>query len=356
MDARIDVRTQTRGDEATVRAALMSETGGPSVLRLQDVDRPEPAPNEVLLEVAACGMCGHDQADRMGLTTIPLPEILGHEIAGTVVEVGSKVQRFQVGDRVAKKQFTTCGHCAACLAGREIQCAQRIFNYGGFAEYVTARESTLLPVPDGVDLAAASVVACAVGTCLQALRRIARVQPGETVVVTGAGGGLGLHGVQVAAALGATVIAITSTADKAAQLSKIGAAHVITTDTADYWKKILNVTEGRGAEVVLDNVGHPKLFSQCFRGLAHAGRYVFTGQVGAERVSFFPAFVFAKEAVITGSASTSMSTFVDSMALVADGLVIPVVETYPLDDVVRAFEDLDARRVVGRAVIVPAAG
>jgi len=334
----------------------MSETGGPSVIRLSDVDRPRPAPDEVLLEVAACGMCGHDQADRMGLTTIPLPEILGHEIAGVVAEVGAKVQHFQVGDRVARKQFTTCGRCAACLAGREVQCAQREFNYGGFAEFVTARESTLLPVPEGVGLAEASVVACAVGTCLQALRRIARVQQGETVVVTGAGGGLGLHGVQVASALGATVIAVTGSVDKAKQLATLGADHVVTTDSGDFWKQIMEVTDGRGAEVVLDNVGHPKLFSQCFRGLAHAGRYVFTGQVGADRVSFFPAFVFAKEAVITGSASTLMSTFVDSMALVADGAVKPVVQAYPLDDVVRAFEDLDARRVTGRAVIVPAAG
>jgi acryloyl-coenzyme A reductase len=331
----------------------MRETGGPDVVRLDEVERPVPADDEVLLAVAACGMCGHDQADRMGLTTIPLPEVLGHEVAGTVVEVGAKVQHVAVGDRVAKKQFTTCGRCPSCLAGREIQCPQRTFNYGGFAEFVTARESTLLPVPAEIDLAAASVVACAVGTGLQALRRIAHLVPGETVVVTGAGGGLGLHGVQVAAALGATVIALTGSPDKSAQLKELGADHVISTGDGDYWRQVMDATHGRGAEVVLDNVGHPKVFSQCFRGLAHAGRYVFTGQVTGERVGFFPAFVFGKEAVITGSASTLMSTFVDAMALVADGRVRPVVEQYPLDDVVRAFTDLDARRVVGRAVIVP---
>jgi D-arabinose 1-dehydrogenase-like Zn-dependent alcohol dehydrogenase len=331
----------------------MSETGGPEVVRLTEIDRPVPADDEVLLQVAACGMCGHDQADRMGLTTIPLPEILGHEIAGTVVEVGAKVQHVQPGDRVAKKQFTTCGRCPACFAGREIQCPDRVFNYGGFAEFVTAKESTLLPIPDGIGMAAASVVACAVGTCLQALRRIAHLLPGETVVVTGAGGGLGLHGVQVAAAMGATVIALTSSAEKAGQLKGLGADHVVTTADGDYWRQIMDVTDGRGAEVVLDNVGHPKVFSQCFRGLAHGGRYVFTGQVTGERVGFFPAFVFGKEAVITGSASTLMSTFVDAMQLVADGKVTPVVAEYPLDDVVRAFADLDARRIVGRAVIVP---
>lgn len=331
----------------------MSETGGPEVVRLTEIDRPVPADDEVLLQVGACGMCGHDQADRMGLTTIPLPEILGHEIAGTVVDVGAKVLHVKPGDRVAKKQFTTCGRCLACLAGREIQCADRVFNYGGFAEFVTARESTLLPVPDGVGLAEASVVACAVGTCLQALRRIAKLLPGETAVVTGAGGGLGLHGVQVAAAMGATVIALTSSPEKSAQLKGLGADHVVTTADGDVWRRIMDVTDGRGAEVVLDNVGHPKVFSQCFRGLAHGGRYVFTGQVTSERIGLYPAFVFGKEAVITGSASTLMSTFVDSMQLVADGLVTPLVAEYPLDDVVRAFTDLDGRRIIGRAVIVP---
>lgn len=336
-----------------MRAATMRETGGPNVLELQDVAQPDPADEEVLLKVAACGMCGHDQADRQGLTTIPLPEVLGHEVAGTVAAVGNKVQRFTSGDRVAMKQFTTCGRCAACLAGRELQCPERSFNYGGFAEYLSARETALLPVPDHVDLADASVVACAVGTCLQALRRIAKVVPGETVVVTGAGGGLGLHGVQVAAALGAQVVAVTSSLSKADQLKGLGAGHVVTTEGGDYWRQIMDVTGGRGAEVVLDNVGHPKVFSQCFRGLAYAGRYVFTGQVTGERVGLYPAFVFGKEAVITGSASTLMSTFVDSLEMVADGRVTPVVTTYPLDDVVRAFADLDNRRVLGRAVIVP---
>lgn len=336
-----------------MRAAMMRETGGPDVLQLQDVDRPEPGENEVLVEVAACGMCGHDQADRMGLTTIPLPEILGHEVAGTVAATGAKVQRFAPGDRVAMKQFTTCGRCRACLAGREIQCNDRSFNYGGFAEYLTVRESALLSVPDEVDLASASIIACAVGTCLQALRRVAKVLPGETVVVTGAGGGLGLHGVQVAAALGAQVVAVTGSTAKADQLKGLGADHVVTTEGGDYWRRIMDVTGGRGADVVLDNVGHPKLFSQCFRGLAHAGRYVFTGQVTGERVGLYPAFVFGKEAVITGSASTLMSTFVDSLEMVADGRVTPVVTTYPLDDVVLAFSDLDDRRVLGRAVIVP---
>jgi D-arabinose 1-dehydrogenase-like Zn-dependent alcohol dehydrogenase len=318
-----------------------------------EVARPVPAADEVLVQVAACGMCGHDQADRLGLIAIPLPVILGHEVAGTVVEVGAKVRHLSVGDRVAGKQYSHCGSCRECLAGREMDCPRRAFTYGGFAEYVALPGSSLLPVPEDVDLAAASVVACAVGSCLQALDRIGHVLPGETVVVTGAGGGLGLHGVQVAAALGARVIALTGSAAKAAQLAAVGARHVVTTGDDDWWPRLLDLTDGRGADVVLDNVGHPAVFRQAFRGLARRGRYVFTGQVAGQPVSLHPAFLFHKEAVLTGSTSTVMSTFADALAMVAVGRVAPVVTPYPLDEVVGAFADLDARKVTGRIVLVP---
>lgn len=336
-----------------MRAAVVHETGGPSVLRLEEVEHPTPSPTQVVVQVAACGMCGHDQADRLGLTKIPLPEVLGHELAGTVVEVGSKVRHFEVGDRVAAKQFTTCGHCSLCLSGRELECPRKSFNYGGYAEYVAVEDSVLLPVPETLDLADATVVACAVGTCLQALKRIAQLRAGETVLVTGAGGGLGVHGMQVVAAMGGIPVAVTSSPAKEKQLLALGAAHVVTTNEKDYWRQILDITNGKGAEVVLDNVGHPDVFSGCFRGLSRGGRYVITGQTTSERVSFYPAFIFGKEAVITGSASTSMATFVESMEMVGDGRVKAVVEKFPLDEVVEAAVVMDDRRVTGRAVLVP---
>ena len=336
-----------------MRAAVVSEPGGPEVARVVEVARPAPAPGEVLVAVAACGMCGHDQADRQGLMRIPLPVVLGHEIAGTVVEVGPAVGHLRVGDRVACKQYGHCGRCRACFAGDEMDCPRKAFTYGGFAEYVALPESSLLPVPDGVDLASAAVVACAVGSCLQALDPIARLRHGETVLVTGAGGGLGLHGVQVAAALGARVVALTSSAAKTEQLAKVGAEHVVVTGDGDWWPHLLDLTDGRGVEVVLDNVGHPAVFRQAFRGLARRGRYVFTGQVAGQPITLHPAFLFHKEAVLTGSASTVMATFADAMAMVAAGRVAPVVTPYPLDAVESAFHDLDARAVTGRIVLVP---
>jgi D-arabinose 1-dehydrogenase-like Zn-dependent alcohol dehydrogenase len=338
-----------------VRAAVLSRTGGPDALGLVDLDRPRPGPGEVLVQVAGCGVCGHDQADRAGLLDIPLPAVLGHEISGVVVETGAGVTRLVPGDRVAGKQYATCGRCAACTTGDELRCPEKAFTYGGYAEYAVLRETSLLAVPPEVDLVAASVVACAVGTGLQALRGRAGLRPGETVLVTGAGGGLGLHGVQVAAALGARVVALTGDAGKADRLRELGADEVVVARD-EAWRAVLDVTGGNGADVVLDNVGHPDVFRQAFRALADRGRYVLTGQVGSAPLRVHPAFVFAKDAVLTGSGSTLLSTFGDAMAMVADGRVTPLVTRYPLDDVARAFHDLDDRRVTGRAVLVPTTG
>ncbi|HTE86264.1 MAG TPA: alcohol dehydrogenase catalytic domain-containing protein [Dehalococcoidia bacterium] len=336
-----------------MKAAVLHETGGPEAFRLEDVPVPPPGPTQVLIKVAACGMCGHDQADRSGLTNVEMPVILGHEVSGTVVDLGPKASHFQAGDRVACKQFTTCGWCRACQSGRDVECDQRSFNYGGFAEFVAIEERALLPVPDEVDLAEASVVACALGSCVHALRQIARLAFGETVLVTGAGGGLGLHGLQFARSLGARTIALTTSPDKVEKLQQCGADAVVLAGGDAYWQNILAANAGNPVDVVLDNVGHPAVFTPCFWALARGGRYVFTGQVERRKVEFYPAFVLGKEAIITGSGSTRSFEFMDAMESVRTGSVRPVIERFPLDSVVEAWRRMDARQVFGRAVLVP---
>ena len=218
-----------------MKAAVIYETGGPEVIKVEDVPDPKPGPADVVIKVAACGLCGHDQADRQGLTHVDKPAILGHEISGTVVAVGDKVHTFKDGDRVASKQFTTCGWCEKCRGGREMECPQRHFNYGGYAEYVAMSEQSIIQVPDDVDLVGASVVACCVGTCLRALEHVAKLMPGESVVVTGTGGGLGIHGIQVAKAMGARTIGITSSPQKVEALRGCGAETVVLSESSDYW-------------------------------------------------------------------------------------------------------------------------
>ena len=336
-----------------MKAAVLRQTGGPDAFTLEDVPAPRPGPTQVLIKIAACGMCGHDQADRSGLTKVPMPVILGHEVSGTVVGLGESASHFHAGDTVASRQFTTCGWCRPCLSGRDVECPRRAFNYGGFAEYVALEERALLPVPDGVDLVEASVVACALGSCVHALRQIAGLSAGESVVVTGAGGGLGLHGLQFARALGGRPIALTTSPQKTDELLRRGAASVVLAQGDDYWRDILAANGGEPVDVVLDNVGHPDVFTPCFRALAHGGRYVFTGQVQRRKVEFYPAFVLGKEAIITGAGSTRAFEFLDALDSVRNGSVQPVIERFRLDDFAEAWRQMDARQVTGRAVLIP---
>jgi acryloyl-coenzyme A reductase len=335
-----------------MKAVVFSETGGPEVLRYEDVPDPTPTATQVVVRVRACGVCGHDSADRAGLAKIPLPAILGHEIAGDIVEVGAAVLGFAVGDRIASKQFHTCGRCLACRSGDELSCAQKQFTYGGGAEFVALEQDTLLAIPDGVSYETAALTACAIGTCLQALDNIGKLQPGETAVITGAGGGLGLHAMEVAAAMGARVVGLTSSPQKVDLLRSHGADEVVLL-ADDVVGQLMDLTNGRGPELVLDNVGHPDVFGKCFRALARRGRYVLTGQLYHEKISFFPAFVFFKEAVITGSGSTLMSTFMRSMDLVAAGKVHGVTQSFALSDAVAAHKAVDDSQVLGRAMLIP---
>ena len=338
-----------------MKAARIYATSEHGDIRLEtDVPVPTPAENQILVRVAACGMCGHDQSDRMGLTRVPFPNILGHEISGTVVAVGSKVQGFKEGDRVACKQQTFCGWCAACKAGRGMElCAQRGFNHGGWAEFVALSAGCVFPVPDNIDLEEASIIACAVGTTYNALANAAKVQPGETVLTTGAGGGLGIHGLQVAKAMGARSIALTSSPQKVELLKGIGADEVVLAEGDDYWQAILDKTNGQGPDVVLDNVGLPNVFSPCFRAMKRGGRYVFTGQVGRQKIDIYAAFIFAKRGIITGAGPGTMTEFYEAMKLVEEGKVKPIIEKMKLDDVVEATVRQDANKGFGRLVLIP---
>lgn len=336
-----------------MKAAVLYKTGGPEALEIERMPMPKPGPNQVLVKVAAAGLCGHDQSDRMGITHVPRPVILGHEVSGVVTRVGEKVSHFKQGDLVASKQFASCGRCVYCRSMRDLECEEKSFSRGGFAEYVALDDQIIIKVPEGVDLVGASIVACATGSCLRAIRQFARVVHGETVVITGAGGGLGIHAVQVAKALGAQTIAVTSSPHKIEALREYGADHVVSTQRPEYWRDIVEANGGREPQVVIDTVGHPDVFSACFRALGRHGRYVFIGQVYRQKVELYPAIVLGKEVVITGSAATRMNEFLDSMEMVRSGKVRPVFQSFRLTEIHEASRQMDERKVFGRTVLIP---
>ena len=337
----------------------MEHPGGPAALTLSEVPDPVPGPGEALVEVEACGFCHHDLLVMKGVLRrgVGPGVILGHEVSGTIREVGSRVTSVGPGDRVVTLLTDACGRCDRCLQGLEHRCrnGQGIGHgrNGGFAEYMAVSEFSLITLPNDLDLAAAALLACPMGVALQGLQTCGRVQPGETVVVTGAGGGLGVHAVQLGAALGTRVIAVTSSPEKTSKLNSLGAEQVVETGELDFSEIVLALTEDEGAQVVVDTVGSP-LFPSTWRSLAQYGRWVMLGEVAGGTVGLDTAEIIFRDAQILGSSGVSRSTVRQVVEMVAQGLVKPMVgRNLPLEQVDTAFELLASRSVLGRVLLDP---
>lgn len=344
-----------------MRALMLEKTGTPPALSVADVPVPRPAAGEALVRVAACGFCHHDLSVMDGtLRRGVLPGvILGHEIAGVVEDVGRGVTRVQPGDRVASLLTSACGDCDRCNAGREHRCRNGEgighSRNGGFAEFVAVSQHSLVTLPGSLDLASASLLACPMGVALQALLAVG-VSPGETVVITGAGGGLGVHAVQLAAALGARPIAVTSSSGKAGALYHYGADDVIESGAPgsglEFWEVVMALTGDEGAEVVIDTVGTATIRSSV-RSLAQYGRLALLGEVGGEGSlrGIIPEIVF-RDARLTGVSGVSRSTLEQTVAMAAEGRLRPVLQqVLPLEEAARAFDLVSSRSVLGRVAL-----
>jgi D-arabinose 1-dehydrogenase-like Zn-dependent alcohol dehydrogenase len=345
-----------------MKAMVVHKPGGLDVLSLETIPDPAPGPADVLIRVDACGVCFHDIVTRNGTLKagVEMPLILGHEISGTVVDTGRDVTGFRKGDRVATVQrFHICGHCGFCRTGREPLCADRKFlgdlgMVGGYAEYVCVEHDNVAIVPDEVPLQEASIVACTIGTILNAIREVGTVRVGETVLVTGAGGGLGVHAIQLARAAGAHVIAQTTSPSKETLLKELGAhAVVVHARGEDFSGRVRKLTGGRGVDVVVDNIG-TLLFEPTRRSISVGGRWILIGQLTGDFVPFNPAQLFLRNISMLSATSTTRKQLQDCLALVARGHVRPVIsEVLPLEQAALAHELMEAGRVTGRVVLRP---
>jgi D-arabinose 1-dehydrogenase-like Zn-dependent alcohol dehydrogenase len=345
-----------------MKAMVVHQPGGTEVLSLERVPDPTAGQKDVIIKVDACGVCFHDIVTRNGTLKfgVQMPCILGHEISGTVVEVGRDVRAFRKGDRVATVQrFHICGACRYCRTGRETLCPERKFTgdlgmVGGYAEYVAIEDDNVARVPEGVPLQDAAIVACAIGTILNAIREIGKLQPGETALVTGAGGGLGMHAVQLARLAGALVIAQTTSREKADQIRGLGAHTVIVHARGeDFSGAVKKATGGAGVDVAIDNVGS-QLFEPIRRSMGIGGRWIMIGQLTGEFVPFNPAQLFLKNVSMLSATSTTRKQLEDCLALVARGVIKPIVSlALPLEQAARAHELVESGKSAGRVVLRP---
>ena len=259
-----------------MRALILQTPGNPPHLTVAERPKPVPAPGEALVRIAACGFCHHDRLVMAGtLRRGVRPGItLGHEIAGIVEETAPGIHRVQPGDRVVALLTNACGQCDRCRAGRQHRCRRGPgighASDGGFAEYAAISQHSLIPIPDALPLTQSALLACPAGVARQALTATA-LAPGETVAITGAGARLGVHAVQLAAALVARALAVTSSPQKAPSLTALGAAQVIETGELDFAEIIIALTADQGADVIIDTVGAATIQSS-IKSLAQYGR------------------------------------------------------------------------------------
>jgi acryloyl-coenzyme A reductase len=327
-------------------------------LVLKDVLVPSPlAPDEVLVKIELTGICYRDILTTKGFfPRTKLPVVLGHEIAGSIVKLGSGVTGFTEGDRVTSLIYEPCGKCEYCLSGRENLCrSKRTFGEdidGSYADFVKVSSRSLVKAPEGVSSAGVAISACVTGMLLHAFRKRAALLPGETVLVTGAGGGVGIHAVQIAKALGARVIAATSSEWKAEPIREAGASDVVVW-TEGFGDQVKKLTDGRGVDVVLESVGGPT-FDESMKSLAPGGRLVVVGNVLPSPVQFQLGVLILKELSIVGSVSSVKKDVEDALKLTAEGKIKPVVhDTLPLEEASRGHKLMSERATLGRVMLKP---
>lgn len=267
-------------------------------LVIEDVTVSEPAPDEVLVRVVASGVCHTDRTMQLGANDLPLPLVLGHEAAGIVERVGSAVTYVKPGDPVATCASAFCGSCRWCMRGELQHCERKrrsrepgrpprlsqgdtpvepFVGLGGFAEQLLVHESAVVKLPEEMPLDRAALLGCSVITGVGAVRNAAKVQVGQTVAVIGCGG-VGLNVVQGARIAGAAqIIAIDRIPDKLALARQFGATHTVDASATDPVEAIQALTDGFGADVCIEAVGHPKVFEQAFYARDLAGTVVQVG-------------------------------------------------------------------------------
>jgi NADPH2:quinone reductase len=333
-----------RPPEAMMKAVLCRNFGPISDLRIEDVDAPEAGAGEVVIRVSACGVNFYDGLAAQGKyqTKPPFPFSPGGEVAGTIVSTGHGVESLRAGQSV-----------------------MAFSGFGGYAERIAVDARFVFPLPDGMDFDEAAAFPIAYGTSYHALKDRARLQRGETLLVLGAAGGVGLTAVELGHEMGARVIAAASTPEKLALCRAHGAAATINYGRDDLRERVKALTEGRGVDIVYDPVGG-KLAEAALRSLATFGRYLVIGFASGDIPQVALNQVLLKQTSVTGvlwgafaraEPASNARNIAELLAWYKAGRIRPhVSEAYPLDRFGKALSRVMERKAQGKVVLRPQDG
>lgn len=328
-------------------------------LKIEDIPVPEISGNQILVKVAACGVCHTDlHYIEHGVPTFKKPPVvLGHEASGIVEEVGGKVTNVKKGQRVLIPAVLTCGHCSACRLGHENVCSAMTMlgNHfdGAYAEYVAVPAKDVLDLPESIPLEEASIIADAISTPYHAVKNRAQVRPGDTVVIFGCGG-VGINAVQMASAAGGYVIAVDINDRKLEWALEFGAAKTINASNVERIDKEIKKLTGGGADIAMEVIGNPRTIEQAFECVRVGGRLCVVGYTH-EVISIVAGKIMFKELEVVGSLGCRPVDYVPLIRMVEQGKIDvkrQVTHRFSLDEIEKAFEVMKEGLSL-RSIVVP---
>jgi len=364
-----------------MKAAVISAAN--SGLHIEEIPVPEPKAGEVLVRVAACGVCHTDLHVMKAEVAFPMPAVMGHEISGTIAALGPGVTGPAVGTRVACAFIMPCGFCRACGAGRDDLCDNffamnrlrgtlydgttrlkrrdgtpiAMYSMAGLAEYAVVPATDVFPLADSLPLAESSVLGCAIFTAYGAVRHGADLRGGERIAVV-AVGGVGINVIQVARVFGASqVIAVDIRDDKLAAATRLGATHVVNASSGDAVARVRELTDGQGVDVAFEVLGLPQTFTQAFEMIRDGGRMVAVGIApGKTTAPVEITRLVRRELRIIGSyGARTRADMPEIIRLAAQGIFqteTMITQRFPLEQADAAYRALDRGEIIGRAIVV----
>ncbi|HEV8537984.1 MAG TPA: zinc-binding dehydrogenase [Bacteroidota bacterium] len=340
-----------------MKAVRFHEFGGTEVLRYEEAPTPTIGRGEALLSLKASALNHLDTWVRSGdrERNIPLPHIPGSDGAGIVAETGVDVKTLKSGDSVLISPGLSCGHCNLCLAGRDNLCREyRVLGVredGTYAEFIKLPAENVVPIPAGMDFPEAAAIPLVALTAWHMLSSLARVQPGETVLVHGAGSGVGSMGIQIAKLLGANVITTAGSQEKLLKAKTLGAEELINYREKDFAEEVKRITGKRGVDVVFEHIGG-EVLEKSITILAKGGRLVTCGATTEYNCNVDIRYVYSRHQTIFGSWMGTKPELIVVLKHFVTGKLKPVVDSvFPLARAADAQRRMEERKNFGKIVL-----
>jgi NADPH:quinone reductase-like Zn-dependent oxidoreductase len=340
-----------------MKAIRFHEFGGPEVLRYEDVPDPDLRKDQVLIRVRACALNHLDLWVRKGLPGIKLPHINGSDVAGDVARVGEYITDLKEGQRVLLAPMTFDNYCPACVSGRQNFCPNfsvlGYLNDGGNAEYIAVPRVNVIPIPDTLTYEDAAAAPLVFLTAWHMLVARAQIKAGQTVLVLGAGSGVGTAAIQIAKLLAATVITTAGDEKKLNKAKELGADYLVNHYQQKISDEVKKITGKRGVDIAFEHVGSAT-WGESMKSLKPGGTIVTCGATTGGEVTFDIRFLFARQLSFLGSFMGTMGDLHDVLQHVFSGRLKPVVDkVFSLRDARAAHERLEKSEMFGKVVLKP---